>query len=90
MTVAASCLAWPSPRVAASGPAAMEAVAAAVLFGHRLPPPETTANLPPAIKGRLADYRKREATFRSGLTPPPGATPDEQRSFEQLLAFRFG
>jgi hypothetical protein len=50
-----------------------------------MPPPETTASLSLALQGRLADYRKREALFRSGLTPPPGATPDEQRSFEQRV-----
>ena len=50
-----------------------------------MPPPEATASLPPAMQGRVAEYRKREAAFRSSLTPPPRATPDEQRSFEQRV-----
>src|SRR6185295_3482133 len=62
-----------------------DAVAVALLFGRPMPPPETTAGLPVALQSRLAYYRKREATFHSGLTPPPGATPDEQRSFEQRV-----
>jgi hypothetical protein len=84
--IAVACLfAWPSPSAAALELAGEDAVAAAVLFGGPMPSPQTTANLPPAIQGRLADYRRREATFHSGLTPPPRATPDEQRSFEQRV-----
>ena len=81
----AALLAWPAASVAGAETASADGVAAAVLFGQRMPPPETTANLPPALQSRLAEYRKREAAFRSALTPPPGATPDEQRSFEQRV-----
>jgi hypothetical protein len=63
----------------------MDAVASAVLFGRTMPPAELTSDLPAAVQGRVADYRKREAAFRSTLTAPPGATPDEQRSFEQRV-----
>jgi hypothetical protein len=82
---AASVLALHGSIVVASQTAGIEAVAAAVLFGQPMPPPELTASVPPALQTRLADYRKREAAFRSGLTPPRGATPDEQRSFEQRV-----
>jgi hypothetical protein len=80
----AGLLAWPAPGAAMS-PDGVDGVAAAVLFGQQMPPPETTAALPAALQSRLAEYRKREAVFHSGLTPPPGATPEEQRSFEQRV-----
>jgi hypothetical protein len=85
LIVGAGWLAWPFPLAARPELTGEDAVAAAVLFGRPMPPHEITASLPPAIQGRLADYRKREAVFRSALTPPPGATPDEQRSFEQRV-----
>jgi hypothetical protein len=72
-------------RVEASDAAAMDGVAAALLFGRPMPPPEATVDLPAAVHSRVADYRKREALFRSTLIPPRGATPDEQRSFEQRV-----
>lgn len=85
ITAAALLVASPAASVAESGRTGVGAVAAAVLFGQRMPPPATTADVPVALQSRLADYRKREAAFRSGLTPPPGATPYEQRSFEQRV-----
>jgi hypothetical protein len=75
----------PSSSVAASPSAGANAVAAAVLFGYAMPPPEATVDLPSGIQGRLAEYRRREASFRSSLTPPPGATPEEERVFERRL-----
>jgi hypothetical protein len=86
IVMAASVITWTTLRAAASEPVGMEAVAGAVLFGRPMPAAETTASLPPAIQARLGDYRRREAAFRSGLTPPRGATPEEQRSFEQRVA----
>ena len=83
--LAAGLLASTSPLAARPAPAGEDAVAVALLFGRPMPPPATTASLPVALQSRLADYRKREAAFHSGLTPPPGATPDEQRSFEQRV-----
>jgi hypothetical protein len=85
VTALATTSAVASPAAAASLPAGMDGVAAAVLFGLPMPAPEATATVPIALQTRLADYRKREAAFRSTLTPPPGATPDEQRSFEQRV-----
>jgi len=82
---AAAVLGQPRRAVAASDQAAMDPVAAAVLFGLPMPPPEVTATLPAALRNRLGDYRRREAAFKSTLTPPPGATPHEQRSFEQRV-----
>jgi hypothetical protein len=59
------------------------ALADTLLLGQPLPPANRTADAPAAIQPALASYRKREAAFKSGLTPPRGATPDEQRVFEQ-------
>lgn len=79
-------LAWPNVRAqAAPEVTGAAAVAGALLWGRTMPPPETTANLPWGVQRGLTEYRKREATFRSGLTPPPGATPEEQRVFEQRV-----
>jgi hypothetical protein len=79
-------LGWPTDRAQAepevSGAAA---VAGALLWGRAMPPPETTATLPFGIQHSLTEYRKREASFRSGLTPPRSATPDERRLFEQRV-----
>jgi hypothetical protein len=85
LIVGAAILAWPAPGAAWPELSGEDAMAAAVLFGRPMPPAQTTASLPPSIQGRLAEYRKREATFHSGLTPPRRATPDEQRSFEQRV-----
>jgi hypothetical protein len=67
---------------AASDTPALDRVAAALLFGEAMPPADVTRELAPALQLRLSEYRKREAQFHSGLTPPPGATADEQQSFE--------
>jgi len=84
--LAAASLGGPIARAQAdSEVAAVAAVADALLWGHAMPPPETTAPLPSGIQRSLAEYRKREASFRSALTPPPGATPEEQRLFEQRV-----
>jgi hypothetical protein len=77
-----------SPAGRAQGTADSEgaaAIADALLWGHTMPPPEATADLPGGIQRSLSEYRKREEEFRSGLTPPPGATPDEQAVFEQRV-----
>ena len=85
LILAAGVLARPLPSAARPELTGEDAVAAALLFGRPMPPPEITSSLPAAIQGRIAEYRRREAAFRSALTPPPGATPDEQRSFEQRV-----
>ena len=79
-------LAWPSAR-AQAGPeiTGAAAVAGAVLWGRTMPPPEATAALPPEVQRSLTEYRQREASFRSWLIPPPGATREEERLFEQRV-----
>src|SRR3954471_8068468 len=61
------------------------AVADAVLWGKEMPPAEATADLPRNVQSQLADYRERERTFRSGLTPPPGATGEERESYARRV-----
>ena len=79
-------LAWPNARAQAAPEAAgAAAVADALLWGRTMPPPKTTAKLPWDVQRGLTEYRKREATFHSGLTPPPGATSEEQRVFDQRV-----
>jgi hypothetical protein len=79
-------LAWPTATAQAEAEATgAAAVAGALLWGRTMPPPATTATLPFGIQHSLTEYRKREATFRSGLTPPPGATFEEQRVFERRV-----
>lgn len=70
---------------AAAESAGAAAVADALLWGHTMPPPEATAKLPWAVQRSLLEYRKREDEFKSGLTPPPGATPEERAVFRQRV-----
>ena len=49
------------------------------------PPAEVTADLPRNVQSQLAEYRERERAFRSGLTPPPGATPDERETYDRRV-----
>jgi hypothetical protein len=68
-----------------SGLSGAAAVADAVLWGKAMPPPEATADLPRNVQSQLAEYRDRERTFHSGLTPPPGATPEERETYERRV-----
>jgi hypothetical protein len=64
------------PTVSQSASPAI-AVADALLWGRPMPPATVTADLPSDERDLLASYRRREATFRSTLTPPPRATAEE-------------
>lgn len=61
------------------------AVADAVLWGKEMPSAAHTADLPKNVQSQLAEYRDRERAFRSGLTPSPGATPDEIQTYEKRV-----
>ena len=61
------------------------AVADAVLWGREMPPADYTAGLPRHVQSQLAEYRERERAFRSGLTPPPGATPEERETYQRRV-----
>jgi hypothetical protein len=55
------------------------------LFGTALPPAVATADLPADVQPSLTAYRRREASFRSRLVPPKGATDEEQRVFAERV-----
>ena len=61
------------------------AVADAVLWGKEMPAAAYTADLPRNVQPQLAEYRERERAFRSGLTPPPGATPAERQTYDRRV-----
>jgi len=61
------------------------AVADAVLWGKEMPAAANTAGLPKDVQSQLAEYRGRERMFHSGLTPPPGATPDELQTYDRRV-----
>jgi hypothetical protein len=82
--LAAAALAVPRAQ-ATREVAGAAAIANALLWGRTMPPPSTTAAMPWGVQRSLAEYRKREASFRSSLTPPPGATPEEQRLYKQRV-----
>ena len=84
--LAALSFAWPAARAQAAVDAeGAAAIADALLWGHTMPPPETTAKLPSGVQRSLSEYRKREEEFKSGLTPPPGATAEEEAVFAQRV-----
>ena len=66
-------------------PTGASAIAETVLWGFPMAPAERTATLPADVQKALVDYRQRERTFRSALTPPPGATPEERALFEKRV-----
>ena len=79
-------VAWSGVRAqAAADSSGAAAVADALLWGHTMPPPKATAKLPGGVQRSLSEYRRREEEFKSGLTPPPGATPEEKAVFEQRV-----
>ena len=61
------------------------AVADAVLWGKAMPGADVTADLPRNVQSPLAEYRDRQRAFRSGLTPPPGATPEERETYQRRV-----
>ena len=61
------------------------AVADALLWGRAMPGADVTAGLPSDQQELLASYRRREAVFKSTLTPPPRATKEEEIVFAQRV-----
>ena len=81
----AAAIGWPAARAQEPAAAGIAAIGDAVLRGRAMPPPEHTADLAASVQPQIAEYRRREAAFKSALTPPRGATPDETRLFEQRV-----
>jgi hypothetical protein len=70
------------PAAELSGAAA---IADAVLWGKEMSASALTTDLPKNVQMPLTEYLDRERVFRSGLTPPPGATPEEQETYERRV-----
>jgi hypothetical protein len=61
------------------------AIADAVLWGKEMSSSAVTADLPKNVQSQLSEYIQRERAFRSGLTPPPGATEDEREMYDRRV-----
>ena len=61
------------------------AIADAVLWGKEMPESALTPDLPRNVQSQLVEYRERERTFRSALTPPPGATTEEMDTYDRRV-----
>jgi hypothetical protein len=61
------------------------AIADAVLWGKEMPPSALTADLPRSVQSQLSEYFQREHSFRSGITPPPGATEEERETYDRRV-----
>jgi hypothetical protein len=61
------------------------AIADAVLWGKEMPPSARTTDLPKNVQAQLAEYLQREHTFKSAITPPPGATEEERETYQRRV-----
>jgi hypothetical protein len=61
------------------------AVVEALLLGGTMPPAEDARSLPTDAASRLADYRRCEASFKSGLASPPGASAEELAIYRRRI-----
>ena len=59
------------------------AIAQALVLGLSMPPVDRTMGLQSDVQKRLIEYRQREATFKSGLRPSPGASAGELDLYER-------
>ena len=69
----------------AGGLSGAAAIADAVLWGREMPPSALTVDLPKSVQSQLSEYFQREHAFRSGLTPPPGATEEERETYDRRV-----
>ena len=77
---------WLGSGVHTSEPTGPAAVAQAIVWATPMPAPDRTQDLPAQTQEALTEYRRRERSFHSGLTPPPGATPIEREMFQKRVA----
>jgi hypothetical protein len=61
------------------------AIAEALLLGSPMPAADQTASLPGDVQKRLVEYRRCEASFKSRLTAPPGASAEERTMYEKRV-----
>ena len=79
-------LGWPTASsVRAAELSGAAAIADAVLWGKEMPASALTPDLPRNVQSQLVEYRQRERTFRSALTPPPGATTEEMETYDRRV-----
>ena len=62
------------------------AIAEALILGGPMPPPDPAAGLPGDAQKQLVEYRAREASFKSGLTAPPGADSGERALYDRRVS----
>jgi len=62
------------------------AIAEALLAGTPMPAADPAAGLAADVQKQLVEYRAREATFKSGLTPPRGADREERALYDRRVA----
>jgi hypothetical protein len=70
-----------STMTTSEGLSGAAAIADAVLWGKEMPASALTTDLPKNVQSQLSEYLERERTFRSALTPPPGATEEERQTY---------
>jgi hypothetical protein len=73
-------------RICTSEPTGPAAVAEAIVWALPMAAPDRTQDLPRQSQAAVEEYRRREKSFRSGLTPPPGANYIEREMFQKRLA----
>ena len=61
------------------------AVARTLVLGVPMAPPEQTIGIPADAQKRLDEYRARERSFKSGLTPPRGGSAEELGLYEKRV-----
>ena len=66
-------------------PAGAAAVVQAIVWGLPMAPADRTADLPADVQPRLAEYRKRDQTFRTALKAAPNESPEERSLFEKRV-----
>ena len=59
------------------------AIAQALVLGLSMAPVDRTMGLQSDVQKRLIEYRQREANFKSGLKPSPGASAGELELYER-------
>jgi hypothetical protein len=60
-------------------------IAEALILGGPMPAADESASLPNDVQKRLVDYRRCEASFKSGLTPPRGAGDEERAIYDRRI-----
>jgi len=60
-------------------------IAEALIFGGPMPAADASASLAIDVQKRLVEYRRCEASFTSGLTPPRGASDEEQTMYDRRV-----